>query len=61
MSNSPSAGRRGAGASRPAEVLDQQLGRQIDHAVGRAQHVGHAGLQRAEVDPVGMVLEHVEA
>ncbi len=36
------------------------LGRQAEHPVGRAEHVGEPGLERPEVDAVGLRQQLVE-
>ena len=54
---------RGRGVERlpqPGHVLDDRLGRQLDHARRRAQHVGQPGLERPHVDAVGVRQQHVE-
>ena len=45
---------------RRCDVGEDQLRGQGDHAVGRAQHVGQARLEGAEVDAVRVGQEHVE-
>src|SRR5262249_57547968 len=42
------------------DVGDDRFGRQLDGARLRAQYLRDARLQRAEIDPVRVRLEHVE-
>ncbi len=43
-----------------AEVVEQRRRAELDLAAGGAQHLRQARLQRPEVDPVRVLLEHVE-
>ena len=43
-----------------SDIVDQRFGCELDHARRRAQALGDARLERAEIDPVRVVEEHLQ-